>query len=238
MSNNGAEAADLAALGGALVINMGTTTPDMRNNHLTALAAYNRVGGPVVLDPVGAGATEQRRQGVKALMAGGYFTVIKGNEGEIRTVSGASGVKQHGVDSGASTLSLMEKASLVETVAAREHNVVLMTGETDVISDGIRTVAIRNGHPLLGEITGSGCALGTTIASVLAVERQVPLLATIAGVLMYEIAAERAASRSGVQGPGTFIPAFIDELYKIRTETAADDYRWAEQGKVETLISR
>ncbi|KAK5002627.1 hypothetical protein LTR28_011172, partial [Elasticomyces elasticus] len=85
MSNNGLEAPDLASLGGALVINMGTTTPEIRSNHLKALAAYNAVGGPVLLDPVGAGATEQRRQGVKALMAGGYFDVIKGNEGEIRT---------------------------------------------------------------------------------------------------------------------------------------------------------
>lgn len=78
MSNNSLEASDLAALGGSLVINMGTTTPDIRANHLGALRAYNAVGGPVLLDPVGAGATQQRREGVRALMAGGYFDVIKG----------------------------------------------------------------------------------------------------------------------------------------------------------------
>ena len=233
MSNNGLEAADLAALGGSLVINMGTTTPDIQSNHLTALAAYNAVGGPVLLDPVGAGATQQRRDGVKKLMAGGYFDVIKGNEGEIRTVSGASGVKQHGVDSGASALSLEEKVALVKSLAARERNIILMTGSTDVISDGERTVTIANGHEYLGQITGSGCTLGTTIASVLAVEREDKLLAAVAAILMFEIAAERTATQAHVRGPGTFIPGFIDELYHIQHQSINGVAWWAQAAKIE-----
>ena len=235
MSNNGLEAPDLAALGGSLVINMGTTTPDIQASHLKALAAYNSVGGPVLLDPVGAGATQQRRDGVKKLMAGGYFDVIKGNEGEIRTVSGASGVKQHGVDSGASTLSMQDKIDLVKSIAARERNIILMTGSTDVISDGARTVTINNGHEYLGEITGSGCTLGTTIASVMAVERGDKLLAAVSAILMYEIAAERAAIRSDVKGPGTFVPAFIDELYRIRKQSIEGSTTWAEEAKIEVF---
>lgn len=233
MSNNGLEAGDLASLGGSLVINMGTTTPETKLNHLKALAAYNAVGGPTLFDPVGAGATEQRREGTRALMAGGYFDVIKGNEGEIRTVSGASGVKQHGVDSGASQLSLEEKIKMVKGVAARERNIVLMTGSTDVISDGTRTFTVSNGHEYLGEITGSGCTLGATIASMLAVEREDKLLAALTALLMYEIAAERAAERGDVQGPGTFVPALIDELYKIRQSSISGDQTWAEAAKVE-----
>lgn len=235
MSNNSLEAPDLAALGGSLVINMGTTTPEGRSNHLASLAAYNAIGGPVLLDPVGAGATLQRRQGVKALMAGGYFSVIKGNEGEIRTVSGATGVKQHGVDSGASTLSLAERAKLVKEVAARERNVVLMTGSTDIVSDGQRTLAVSNGHEYLGEITGSGCTLGTTIASYLAVERDDKLLAVVAGLLHYEIAGERAARQPTVRGPGSFVHAFIDELYLIRRESTAGNGEWAKAAKVEVI---
>ena len=236
MSNNSVEAADLAALGGSLVINMGTTTPEMRNHHLGSLAAYNAAGGPVLLDPVGAGATASRRKGVKVLMRGGYFDVIKGNEGEIRTVSGAAGVKQHGVDSGAGALSLEERAQLVKYVAARERNVVLMTGTTDVVSDGARTFAVSNGHSLLGEITGSGCTLGTTIASYLAVERSDKLLAVVAGLLHYEIAGERAAARKDiVRGPGSFVPAFIDELYLIRQESVVGDGEWVEGARVEAI---
>ncbi|KAK3676299.1 thiamine biosynthetic bifunctional enzyme [Recurvomyces mirabilis] len=235
MSNNGLEAGDLAALGGSLVINMGTTTPEIRGNHLKALVAYNAVGGPVLLDPVGAGATAQRREGVKALMAGGYFDVIKGNEGEIRTVSGAQGVKQHGVDSGASQLELEDRIKLVRGTAARERNIILMTGTKDVISDGERTFVVSNGHALLGDITGSGCTLGTTIASVLAVERDDKLLAALSGILMYEIAAERAAARDEVRGPGTFVPAFIDELYAVRQECVQGCDKWIQAAKVETV---
>lgn len=235
MSNNGLEAADLAALGGSLVINMGTTTPEIRANHLRALAAYNAAGGPTLLDPVGAGATAQRREGVQALMAGGYFDVIKGNEGEIRTVAGVEGVKQHGVDSGASQLSLEERVKLVKGVAAREKNVVLMTGTVDVISDGERTYTIANGHEYLGEITGSGCTLGTTIASAMAVEREDKLLAAVSGILLYEIAAERAACSGHVRGPSSFIPAFIDELYALRQASVRGDGSWAEMSKIASV---
>ncbi|KAF2763560.1 Hydroxyethylthiazole kinase [Pseudovirgaria hyperparasitica] len=217
MSNNGAEAADLAKLGGSLVVNMGTVTSDGLSNYLQALRAYNAVGGPTLFDPVGAGATQQRRDAVKTLMAGGYFDVIKGNEGEIKTVAGMAGAQQRGVDSGASTLSLEEKARLVQQLATRERNIVLMTGKVDVISDGRRTYAISNGHELLGSITGSGCTLGTTIASVLAVHRSDKLLAAVTGILLYEIAAEQAVSCGNAHGPGTFIPAFLDRLYHIRT---------------------
>jgi thiamine-phosphate diphosphorylase / hydroxyethylthiazole kinase len=235
MSSNGLEAGDLASLGGGLVINMGTTTPEIRKNHLLALAAYNAVGGPTLLDPVGAGATEQRKEGVKALLGGGYFDIIKGNEGEIRTVSGAQGVKQHGVDSGSSNLSMEERVALVKGVASRERNVVLMTGSSDVLSDGERTLLIHNGHHLLGEITGSGCALGTTIASCMVFKREDKLLAAAAGTFMYEIAAQRAAERQDVKGPGTFVPAFIDELYLIRKESLDGNPAWTEKIKADIV---
>ncbi len=146
MANYGAEATDLSALDGALVINMGTVTPDGLQNYLLALKAYNARGGPVLLDPVGAGATQLRRDAVKTLMAGGYFDVIKGNEGEIMTVAGESGVQQRGVDSGVSSAEEVDRARSVKWLAARERNVVLMTGVVDYLSDGERTFAIGNGH--------------------------------------------------------------------------------------------
>lgn len=152
MSSTGAEATDLSALQGALVINMGTATPSALSSHLLALRAYNARGGPVLLDPVGAGATQLRREAVNALMAGGYFDVIKGNEGEILTVAGESGVQQtqqRGVDSGASVLEGVERARLVKRLAARERNVVFMSGAVDYLSDGERTFAVRNGHELV-----------------------------------------------------------------------------------------
>jgi thiamine-phosphate diphosphorylase/hydroxyethylthiazole kinase len=233
MSNNGNEARDLAQLGGSLVVNMGTSTPEGRANYLQAIRAYNAVGGPILFDPVGAAATQDRRDGVRELMAGGFFSVVKGNEGEIRTVAGAVGISQRGVDSGDAQLSLDQRVELVRSTAARERNVIILSGPIDVVSDGERTVTIRNGHEYLGEITGSGCTLGATVASLLAVERKDAFLAVVTAMLMYEIAAERAAPRPDVKGPGTFVPAFIDELYHIRQESVEGNGAWAAAAQLE-----
>ena len=183
---------------------------------------------------MGAGATAVRRAAVKTLLSAGHFDVIKGNEGEIKTVFG-SVAQQRGVDSGVSTLNTIEKATLVRDLAARGRNVVIMTGETDFISDGSRTFSIGNGTALLGQITGSGCVLGTIISLGLAVGREDKLVAAIAGLLHYEIAAEVAASREDVRGPGTFVPALIDELYNIQRATSAGDLAWLCLAKVSAV---
>lgn len=240
MANYGEEAQDLARLNGALVVNMGTVTPDGLSNYMQAIRAYNQVGGPVLFDPVGAGATSVRRHSVKTLLENSYFDLIKGNENEIATVLGESTLQQQqqqqkGVDASASTTDASAKVQLVQSLAARERNVVLMTGKTDYLSDGDRTFAIGNGHSYLGSITGSGCTLGTTIAAVLAVHREDRLLAALAGILMFEIAAERAARREDVRGPGTFVPAFLDELYGIAQSALGDDAEWLRAAKVERL---
>ena len=235
MANYGEEAKDLAGLGGALVVNMGTVTPDGLTNCIQAIRAYNEVGGPVLFDPVGAGATAVRRQSVKTLMSSGYFDLIKGNENEIATVLGESTVQQKGVDMGPSTTDESAKARLVKKLAAREGNVVLMTGKTDYLSDGERTYAVKNGHYYLGNITGSGCTLGTAVAAFLAVHREDKLLAALAGLLMYEIAAEQAGKREDVKGPGTFVPAFLDQLYQIAQSASKGDSEWLQTVNIEKL---
>ena len=232
MANYGEEARDLSRLGGSLVVNMGTVTPDGLAEYSKAIRAYNEVGGPVLFDPVGGGATQIRREAVKTLMRTGFFDVIKGNENEILTVLGAGAVQQKGVDSSASTSDEQTKAKTVKSLAQRERNIALMTGKTDFLSDGSRTIAIRNGHEYLGHITGSGCTLGTTIASFVAVERGDRLLAGLAGILMFEIAAEVAAERPDVKGPGTFVPAFLDSLYSIARSAEKGDATWLERAQI------
>ena len=165
-------------------------------------------------------------------MANGYLDVIKGNEGEIKTVFGETGVQQRGVDS-SSTLDAGQKAELVQRLAAREKNIVVMTGKTDYVGDGVRTFAIDNGHEYLGMITGTGCVLGTTISAMVAASQPaVRLAAVVAGLLHLEIAAEVAAARPDVLGPGTFVPAFIDELFRIRKATADGDHGWLHRAKL------
>jgi thiamine-phosphate diphosphorylase/hydroxyethylthiazole kinase len=213
MSENGPEAPDLAKLGGALVINMGTATPEKIATFLEGMRAYNAVGAPILLDPVGGGATAVRRAAIKTLLTGGFFSIIKGNEGEIGAVAGTSTTQQRGVDSGPSTATEGDKAALVRSLAQRERCVVLMTGQTDYLSDGVWTLAIRNGSAFLGRITGAGCALGAVIASYVALHPDDKFLAALAGILHYEIAAEVAEKDVSCKGPGSFIPAFLDALY-------------------------
>jgi thiamine-phosphate diphosphorylase/hydroxyethylthiazole kinase len=241
MANYGEEAADLSRLGGALVVNMGTVTPEGLLNYKKAIAAYNAAGGPIVLDPVGAGATSVRRDALSQLLGAGYFDLIKGNEREIMAVARASGFtlddssQQRGVDSGDSLFSLEQRAYIVSRIALRERNVVLMTGATDVVSDGVRTYAINNGHEYLGKITGSGCTLGTTLSAYLAAWPQDKLHAAVAAILHYEVAAEYAAKREDVKGPGTFVPALIDELFARGGLVSKGKESWGKDVKVECL---
>ncbi|KAL4869486.1 hypothetical protein BDV12DRAFT_185176 [Aspergillus spectabilis] len=228
MSPYGDEATDLCQFDGALLINMGTLTSQSPAEYLKAIKAYNARGNPVVYDPVGAGATQIRQGVVKELMAGGYFDLIKGNEGEIRQVAGSTGVKQRGVDSGPSALDAQAKAKLARDLARRERNIVLLTGAVDYLSDGERVVAIENGHELLGQVTGTGCAVGTVAGCFIATHRTDKFLAVLSALLMYEIAAENAAVKDYVRGPGSFAPAFIDELYAIRQAALKGDHSWYE----------
>lgn len=182
-----------------------------------------------------AGATAVRRAAVKSILSIGHIDVIKGNESEIKTVFGSGDAQgQRGVDS-SSTLTLAEKVQLVRQLAAREEAVVVMTGKTDIVSDGWRTVAIDNGHEYLGMITGTGCTLGTTISAMVAAASSYDgdrLVAVVAGILLFEIAAEQAAEKGSVEGPGSFVPAFLDSLYQIRTSTAEGDLEWLAAEKV------
>ncbi|KPI35063.1 putative thiamine biosynthetic bifunctional enzyme [Cyphellophora attinorum] len=222
MSMNGKEAGDLAKLGGALVINMGTVTSDTLDAYVAGMKAYNEAGNPVLLDPVGGGATSLRRQTIQTLLRAGFFSVIKGNEGEIGAVAGTTDVQQRGVDSGPSFSTAAQKIAMVRSLAETQRCVVLMTGATDYLSDGDRTLSISNGSHWLGRITGSGCALGSVIASYVALHRSDKLVATVAALLHYEIAAERAEKLC--HGPGSFIPAFLDQLYLLGTEIRDGKY--------------
>ena len=234
MAGNGDEAEDLARLQPtALVINIGSFDPGSLQHYLKSLKAYNRAGRSVLLDPVGGGATSLRRSMIKTLLRAGHFAVIKGNEGEIHAVWGQRDQEQQrGVDSGASNADETSKVRLVMDLARREKCVVLMTGRIDYLSDGTRTIAIGNGHEYLGWITGSGCALGTVITCCLAVAEKDPMLATLAGTLMYEIAAERAAANPRVSGPGSFVPAFIDELAEVAGLATRSDQAWLNSPKI------
>ncbi|KAI1368408.1 Hydroxyethylthiazole kinase family-domain-containing protein [Xylaria arbuscula] len=237
MANYGEEAKDLSRLGGALVINMGTVTPEGLDNYSKALRAYNAVGGPVVFDPVGAGATAVRRAATKTILGGGYIDVLKGNRSEILScLPGGSTVQQRGVDSAEGEMNIRELSSAIRGLAILRKNIVMVTGRTDFVTAGGHVYAINNGHEYLGMVTGTGCCLGTTISAMIAAYPQNKLDAVIAGALLYNIAAEIAAARDDVKGPGSFVPAFLDELYNVRVATAKGDISWLQRAKVSIVV--
>ncbi|KAI1074691.1 TMP-TENI-domain-containing protein [Whalleya microplaca] len=251
MANYGKEARDLAALGGALVVNMGTVTPEGLANYLMALRAYNDAGRPVVFDPVGAGATAVRRSATKTILGGGYIDVLKGNQSEIlccihtlntltpsspSSPSSSTVPQQRGVDSTPSTATPAALARALQDLAARRRAVVVMTGATDLVTGpGQPVYAVANGHAYLGAVTGTGCCLGTTISAMVAAWPGDKLAAAVAALLLYNIAAEFAAEREDVRGPGTFVPAFIDELFRLRKATARGEPGWLERARVEVV---
>ncbi|KAL7312099.1 thiamine biosynthetic bifunctional enzyme [Mucor circinelloides] len=211
MSTNRQEMEQLAAVNGAMLLNMGTLN-DV-DTMVLAAQANARHKNPVVLDPVGCGATTFRKEILARFLNECQLTVIKGNAGEILSMAGLGG-KSRGVDSvGSNDEQLMVDA--VKTLA-RQHNCVIgLTGPTDYVSDGERVFAIENGDALLPLITGSGCMVSSVVACFTAANRDDYLLATVAGILTVTVASEIAAAREYVNGPGTFRAALIDELHNV-----------------------
>lgn len=204
MSEAPEETAELAAICNALVINMGTLTGHWIAGARAAIGGARSAGRPWVFDPVGVGATAFRRETGAAILALGP-PVIRGNASEIVALAGSAGGGK-GVDS---TLG-SEAATEAATVLARSAGaVVVVTGAVDVITDGSRTLRVANGHPLLTEITASGCGLTALMGAWLAVLDD-PLEAAAGACAAYGIAAELAAGRA--QGPGTFLPCLLDAV--------------------------
>jgi len=207
-----AESAQMAGFAGALVLNIGTISPHLLESMLAAGKAANEKGIPVVLDPVGAGATELRTNAVKAILDRLTVSAVRGNAGEILSLAGTSGAVR-GVDS----LATGEKHyDLFSEFALKTGIVTAVSGETDFITDGTKWIKIHNGHPMMAVVTGTGCGATTAVACFAALGA--PLLQSAAsGIACYNIAGEIAVEYS--RGPGSFVPEFIDQLASLKEET-------------------
>lgn len=213
MSEAADEVEDFANANGALLVNMGMLSSSAVDVTIRAAQLNNKVGNPCLFDPVGAGASSFRRAAAKRYLDESHFDVVKGNEGEIRACAGLTST-QRGVDN-ITTSPILERIDLASSLARQCHNIVVVSGVEDIVSNGQYSVVVEAGHPWLGEVTGSGCSLGSVIASALAVNRNDQFSATVAAVVLYGLSAEHAAAKKDVNGPGTFIPAFIDSLYEV-----------------------
>lgn len=253
MSHQDAEAEDLGRVTGAVVLNIGTIGEESRRGMKAVGREANKGGKPIVLDPVGVGASAFRKGCVQTILDDTQVTLIKGNAAELSSIAGLSEVASRGVDSGDG--SLKDPIGLVKTLSRKEKCLVLLTGKTDYLSDGNVVVACDNGHPLVGRITGSGCALGVMLAAGMAAacnltkdqQSTAPtkdtsrasllvnanhsdlFVGAVLGLLSMTIASEKAAARADVRGPGSFIPALIDEIASLT------EHDIAEQAKIRIL---
>ena len=213
MAHCKAEVAEMTAMAGALVLNIGTLQEDWVEAMIMAGQKANAVGIPVILDPVGAGATALRTAAVRQIMGACSVAVLRGNASEILSLESA-GIKTKGVDS---TLGLTEAGVEAAMRLAREKRcIVAVSGAEDCISDGRRVYCVGNGQALMTKVTGIGCGLSAVTAAFCAMAEGDYLRATAAAFAFYGLCADLAIRESAK--PGSFYTAFLDRLYDTGPE--------------------
>jgi hydroxyethylthiazole kinase len=206
------EVEEMVGLASALVINIGTLSPHWVDAMLAAGRAANTKGIPVVVDPVGAGATRYRTETAKRLLDELDVTVLRGNAGEVATLVGVE-AEVRGVESIAVG---GDPADLVRAAARTLGVIASVTGPVDHVSDGEATLAVSNGHELLGAVSGTGC-MSTAITGCFLAARDDPLAAAAEALAAFGVAGEDAAE--GARGPGSFHVALYDALYNLDPAT-------------------
>lgn len=207
------EVADMARIAGAVVLNIGTLSTEQVDAMIIAGLSANAHGVPVILDPVGAGATSFRSNSALRILRDVRVNLVRGNAAEIAHLVGeAREIK--GVDVGESGSDDGENVELALRAARELGTVVAVTGKEDVITDGVKCRIITGGDALLTQVTGTGCLLTSVLGAFAAVEGNI-LQAGTAGLAFYGAAASRAAERTASLGPGSFQIAFLDELAKL-----------------------
>jgi hydroxyethylthiazole kinase len=202
------EVRDMVGIASALVINIGTLSdPWIRAMFKAATRARERQI-PIVLDPVGAGATPYRTQMARELIEAVPPTIIRGNASEILAVVSEEG-KTKGVDSSAASDQAVEAA---RTLSQTCGSVVCISGETDYIVGDGHVVKIMNGHPLMTRVTGLGCT-ATALCGAFASVHDDYTAATAQAMAVMGIAGELAAEKAA--GPGTLQVLFLDALYNL-----------------------
>lgn len=202
------EAADMAGIAAALVINIGTLSPPWIEAMEVAAARAKDRGIPIVLDPVGAGATTFRTATAQNLIQQASPAVIRGNGSEIMALSQA-GVSTKGVDSSSGSNQALESAKNLNLVF---ESVVCVTGETDYILDRDTVIEVKNGHAMMPQVTGLGCTASALCGAFTAVNQDFQRAAAHAMAVM-GIAGEMAARSA--KGPGSFQMYFLDALYQM-----------------------
>ena len=203
------EVGEMVKAAGALVLNIGTLTPEQIESMIIAGKVANSLKIPVILDPVGAGATNLRTESALRLQEKIKINIVRGNFAEISILAGLKG-NIKGVES----IGTEKNSAEIACSLARKYNqVAIITGKQDVVTDGKTVIEIDNGSPMLGTITATGCMVTSLIATFAAVDDEDYLLASTGALVCFGLAGERAAVKA--QGPGSFKVNLFDEIYNL-----------------------
>ena len=205
------EVEQMVSFAGALVLNIGTLDDDWIDSMIMAGKKATALKTPIILDPVGSGATSLRTNSAKKIINETDIHVIRGNASEILSLKNSDS-KTKGVDS----IHSVEDAGDTAKILAKELETTLaITGSVDLVTDGERTVYISNGHPLMACITGTGCTATAVTGAFLAVDND-PFSAAVTALAYFGLAGEIAGEKA--QAPGSFMINLLDALYLITPE--------------------
>ncbi len=205
------EVEEMVSIAGALVLNIGTLDDDWIASMIKAGKKASESKTPIILDPVGSGATAFRTNTAKKIIHETRISVIRGNASEILSLR-----QKHSNTKGVDSIHSVDAAVEPARILATELGAVLaVTGPTDLITDGKQVIRVKNGHPLMGYVTGTGCTATVTIGAFLSVDND-PVSAAATALAFFGLAGEVAAKNS--LAPGSFMISMLDALYTITPE--------------------
>lgn len=221
MADDLKESADITSIASALVINIGTLNERTIESMIASGKKANELNIPVVLDPVGAGASSFRNETTKRILEEIKISVLRGNMSEIKFIAGLE-CETKGVDASESDLKSDsdEGVRVAKSLAKRFNCIVAITGVCDIVSDGEKSVTIANGTKMLSNVTGTGCMTTALVGGYLgACETKEDLfIAAISGIVSMGICGEIAEERAGNIGLGSFHMAIIDAVSNLDEE--------------------
>ncbi|MCX5861508.1 MAG: hydroxyethylthiazole kinase [Deltaproteobacteria bacterium] len=215
------EMEDISAISNSLVINIGTLSHTWIEAMQLACHIAVSKGKPIVLDPVGAGATKLRTETALRIIGSTPPTVIRCNASEVLSLSGREG-STRGVDSVHNVPDAVETAC---SIALSLGTVIAVTGERDLVTDGSRSLIVAGGDPMMGYVTGTGCAASVIVGAFLAEEKDA-VIAAAAALAFFGLAGQNAAAEA--KAPGSFWVKTVDALYSITPEDLAESTRITE----------
>lgn len=232
MTDEPSESGEITAISNGLLINLGTLNLNTIKAMQNSIKIANSLNLPVVLDPVGVGASTLRNETAINLLKEYKFSIIKGNISEIKFLNGEKSIAK-GVDASLKDLNddILNRVNLAKELSTKTDAAIVITGKIDVVAFENEAYLLKNGSSLMGKFSGSGCILGGICAAFLASNTN-PLKSAIMGVLTECIAGELVRGKNVLSDMGSmkFKNGLIDEIYLI------DDKKIQNLAKIEKVM--